>query len=96
MFITIDSWIIRPLVVDDIVRIKALIPGAVSFDYVDEEKLDINVETASALALIKQKGDIFKLNEKGDSAVSMVLYFEFVDGELRPKLNRDKGDGSSL
>jgi hypothetical protein len=79
--------------VDDIVRIKALIPDAISFDYVDEEKLDINVETASASTLVRQRDDIFKVNEKGDSAVSTVLYFEFIDGELRPKLNRNKGYG---
>lgn len=82
-----------PLVVDDIVRIKALIPDAISFDYIDEDKLDVNVETASASTLVKQKDDIFQLNKEGDPAVSKVLYFEFIDGELRPKLNRNKGQG---
>jgi hypothetical protein len=79
--------------VDDIVRIKALIPDAISFDYIDEDKLDVNVETASASTLVKQKDDIFQLNKERDHAVSKVLYFEFIDGELRPKLNRIKGQG---
>lgn len=76
---------------DDIVRIKALIPDAISFEYVDEENLNINVETASATALVKQKNDIFTLNPRGTTANSTVLYFEFIDGELRPKLNRNRG-----
>jgi len=78
----------RPLSVDDIVRIKSLLPESINFGYVDENHLQVNAETSSSAKVVTNNEDIFKL-PSGD--ISTVLYFEFVDGELRPKLNRRKG-----
>jgi hypothetical protein len=78
----------RPLSIDDIVRIKTLLPESINFDYVDENNLQVNVENSSNPVAVKDKDDMFKLPR---ADVSTVLYFEFVDGELRPKLNRRKG-----
>ena len=78
----------RPLSIDDIVRIKALLPESINFDYVDENNLQVNVDNSSNAVVMKDKDDMFKLPHGN---LSTVLYFEFVDGELRPKLNRRKG-----
>jgi hypothetical protein len=81
----------RALAVDDIVRIKALIPESINFDYVDEDKLDINVENPSPTIVAKQKDDIYKVGSSANATLSSALFFEFTDGELRPRLNRKKG-----
>ena len=81
----------RPLSVDDIVRIKAIIPDSINFDYVDEGKLEVNVENSFPATVAKQKDDIFTLKLSNNQTVTSVLFFEFTDGELRPKLNRNKG-----
>lgn len=82
---------LRSLSIEDIVRIKVLIPDSVNFDYVDENKLEVNVENASSLRPNKQKDDVYKIPEAENAEDSKVLYFEFIDGELRPKINRKKG-----
>jgi hypothetical protein len=81
----------RALAIDDIVRIKALIPESINFDYVDEGKLDVDVEYSSPTMVAKQKDDIDKVGSSANPTLSSVLFFEFTDGELRPKLNRKKG-----
>lgn len=81
----------RPLTIDDITRIKALIPDSVNFDYVDTGQLDVNTGSVFANVSAKQDNDIFELASTGNSALSLVLYFEFTDGELKPKLSRNKG-----
>jgi DEAD/DEAH box helicase domain-containing protein len=73
------------------VRIKALIPDSVNFDYVDENKLEVNVENTATVRPNKQKEDVYKIHGDENAEVSKVLYFEFIDGELRPKVNRKKG-----
>ena len=81
----------RALVIDDIVRIKALIPESINFDYIDEGKLDVNVENSSPTVVTMQKDDIYKVGSSTNATLSSVLFFEFTDGELRPRLNRKKG-----
>jgi len=60
------------------------------FDYVDEETLSMNVEIASASTKTQPATDIYNV-ASADKNTSPVLYFEFIDGELRPKLNRKMG-----
>lgn len=81
----------RPLSIDDIVRIKALIPEAINFDYVEEAKLDVNFENTTPASNVKQKDDIFAMDPEHETKLSTVLFFEFIDGELKPKLNRKRG-----
>jgi hypothetical protein len=83
------------LSIEDIVRIKALLPDSVNFDYVDESKLEVNLENSATIPPNKQKDDIFKLDTADESEVSKVLYFEFIDGQLKPKVNRKKGLNTS-
>lgn len=83
--------ILRTLSVDDLVRIKAVIPESINFDYVDEGKFDVNVENSSTTIVANRKDDIFNLKSSNNPAVTSVLFFEFTDGELKPKPNRKKG-----
>lgn len=50
----------------------------------------MNVEIASAPTKIQQATDIYNV-ASAEKNTSPVLYFEFIDGELRPKLNRKMG-----
>jgi hypothetical protein len=70
------------------VRIKALVPEFINFDYVDEGKLDVNIENSSPAFVVKEKEDIFTTSPSNCACVSPVLYVEFTDGELRPTVNR--------
>jgi DEAD/DEAH box helicase domain-containing protein len=81
----------RPLSVDDIVRIKALIPNSVSFEYVDEGQLGIDVETSEPKHNVKHREDIYMVKSEHSSHGSEVLFFEFTDGDLKPKVNRKQG-----
>jgi hypothetical protein len=80
---------VRVLTIEDIVRIKTLMPESVYFGYVDGSTLDVNFEGQSSKGV--QKDDIYRLPTVDESKPPRVLFFEFTDGELRPKVNRPKG-----
>lgn len=80
---------VRILTIEDIVRIKTLMPESVYFGYVDASTLDVNFEGQSSKSV--QKDDIYRLPTVDESNPPRVLFFEFTDGELRPKANRRKG-----
>jgi len=83
---------VSPLIVDDVVRIKALLPDTVMFDYVDEDKLIVNVDSASLSLEPSTSGTAPRMVTPRESSLpTSVLYFEFIDGELKPKLNRNIG-----
>jgi len=69
------------LTIDDVVRIKALMPDSLQFDYVDATKLLIDAEAQASA--ISSSQDIYKV-ELHESAEHAVLHFEFTDGEIRP------------
>jgi hypothetical protein len=79
------------LAIDDIVRIKALMPESINFGYVDKGLLEVNAGSVSPNVTAKQDDDIHRPASTTNSALSSVLYFEFIDGELKPKLSRNKG-----
>jgi len=66
-------------------KIKALIPESVNFDYIDEGRLVVSVESGTST---NWKGKIFETVAESDDSVSPVLHFEFVDGELKPKTRK--------
>ena len=65
-------------------------PESVYFDYIEGSALEVNFDSQSEYRR-SQKEDIFHLPNINDSELSRVLFFEFTDGELRPKVNRRKG-----
>lgn len=66
-------------------KIKALIPESVNFDYIDEGRLAVSVESSTST---NWKRKIFETAAESDDSVSPVLYFEFVDGELKPETRK--------
>lgn len=88
-FLLTDSS--RPLSVKDIVHIKGLIPEAVCFEYVDENKLNLDIEAPSKSSDPKGSTSAVESPLPTNPDFSKVLYFEFVDGDLKPKPNRKKG-----
>jgi len=81
--------------VEDIIRIKTLLPDSVMFDYVNEDQLIVNVDSEAIPSEIAPTEDLYTKNSAGTSSSGAVLYFEFVDGELKPKVNKNHGFGSS-
>jgi hypothetical protein len=82
-----------PLTIEDIVRIKTLMPESVYFGYVEGSTLEVNFDGQGS-SKEAQKADIYRLPNVDDSELPRVLFFEFTDGELRPKVNRRKGYSS--
>jgi hypothetical protein len=80
----------RALTIEDIVRIKTLIPESVYFGYVDGSTLDISFDGQRS-SKGAEKEDIYRFPTAHDCELPRVLFFEFTDGELRPKINRRKG-----
>lgn len=82
----------RELKIVDIVEIKALIPQAVVFEYVDESKLQVNLlgnDKENRKSLIGDTLPFDQLN--GDSNVGKeVLLFEFIDGDLKRQVQHAK------
>ena len=66
----------RPLAVEDIAQIKALIPQRINFAYVDEAMLQVHVQ-----------GDP-QVEDKGHG--KDVLLFEFIDGDLKRQVQDPK------
>ncbi|KAK6375242.1 ATP-dependent 3'-5' DNA helicase [Lithohypha guttulata] len=88
---TVEGHIKRPLVVEDVAQVKALIPRAVNFLYVDEEQLltairgeneDVSAGNTDAYerAVVEQaERDRRRRLEEAQE----LLLFEFVDGDLK-------------
>ncbi|KAL2834418.1 hypothetical protein BDW59DRAFT_168677 [Aspergillus cavernicola] len=72
------------LVVEDIARVKVLLPRVVRFEYVDEATLD--VLSAGEREEIKGFGE--------DERVTHALLFEFLDGDLKKEKTSGSGSGS--
>lgn len=73
------------LTVEDIARVKTLVPRTVRFEYVDEAKLE--VMTTGERELIQSYG---RDDPGGDSEVAKTLLFELVDGDLKREIQHPK------
>lgn len=86
----VESHIKRPLVVEDISRIKTLLPNSIHFTYVDEDLLEVNVMAGSSSKKDKEWEELYsgtgnKTTPGGSTKGKEVLYFEFTDGGLKAK-----------
>ncbi|EAW13950.1 ATP-dependent 3'-5' DNA helicase [Aspergillus clavatus NRRL 1] len=85
----------RELTVEDIARVKVLVPRAVRLEYVDEAKLEVMTvgekETARnhAYGLSRAEGEECADGGSGVEAKD-VLLFEFVDGDLKREVRHPK------
>ncbi|CEL01387.1 hypothetical protein ASPCAL00971 [Aspergillus calidoustus] len=81
----------EPVTVEDIARVKVLIPRAIRLEYVDEAKLEVLSagEREEVTAFGRGSGGI-DMEEEAES-ITHALLFEFLDGDLK----REKKDGTS-
>jgi len=88
----VESHTKRALTIEDIAEIKALIPGAITFAYVDESKLQVNLLGAENGYKSRRVGELPPLDsiggEGGDGRE--VLLFEFIDGDLKRQVHNAK------
>lgn len=87
----------RELTVEDVARVKALVPGAVRFEYVDETKLELIVGEKdpadcgpSHRRSLWEAEDSAGPNEENLGVTRNVLLFEFVDGDLKREVKDPK------
>lgn len=93
---SVENLIGKPLTVEDVAHIKALVPDSINFDYIDENSLAVHVLEQGERWSDKAHHDLFK-TKKSSKAVKQVLLFEYIDGELKRKINREKeGHGRRL
>jgi len=89
---TVEGHIKRPLLVEDVAQIKALIPRAINFVYVDEDLLQVNAAGPDNERGNKKVED-FIIRESIDASTPShkeVLLFEFVDEDLRRQVQHSK------
>jgi DEAD/DEAH box helicase domain-containing protein len=90
---TVESHIKRELVVDDVAQIKALVPRAINFAYIDELMLQINMMGAED-NYTGRKAKEFIIQEPIQDAENgerkEVLLFEFIDGDLKRQVQHAK------
>ena len=96
---TIEANIKRELKIEDVAKIKTLIPRAVTFEYVDEQMLQVALMGEEDLRGSKSVHDIFPSNPAeernnrsglGKDDHTEVLLFEYIDGDLKRQVQHAK------
>lgn len=86
----------KPLTIEDVAQIKCIVPESINFDYIDEESLAVHVLEQGERWTDKAHHDLFE-TKRNAKEIETVLLFEYVDGELKRKINREKeGHGRRL
>ena len=95
----VEGHIKRELLLEDVARIKALVPRAINFAYVAEETLQVAVlgeedgikggraQDFRSLDLSKDDGNA---NTAAEGKSKELLLFEFIDGDLRRQVTNSK------
>lgn len=91
----VEGHIKRELLIEDIAQIKALVPRAINFIYVDEAMLRVNLMTEEDGLVKGRKAKEFAPYERskdgdGEDERKEVLLFEFVDGDLKRQVQHAK------
>lgn len=85
----------RELTIDDVARIKLLVPQIINFQYIDEHMLQVSLMGEENIMQGKRAKDFFPMNfreenkvEEGSASTQPdekreVLLFEFIDGDLK-------------
>lgn len=92
---TVEGHIKRDLLVEDVAQIKALIPKAINFAYVDEASLQVTItgeEDAFKRGRAKDLPfvDFSIEQELGTEGKKDILLFEFVDEDLKRQVTNSK------
>lgn len=89
----------RELTIADVAKVKLLIPKAITFEYIDEQMLQVALMGEEDLRGKKSVGDIFQSNPmeernhrlaSGKNEHTEVLFFEFIDGDLKRQVQHAK------
>lgn len=88
----------RELTVEDVARVKVLVPRAVRFEYVDEARLEIMTvgDRESAEYRSQRRYNMLSAEDMTDTGADQndgrkdVLLFEFVDGDLKREVQNTK------
>ncbi|EPS45963.1 hypothetical protein H072_50 [Dactylellina haptotyla CBS 200.50] len=72
----------RPLSIEDIAQIKFLIPEAIIFAYMDEDALQVQIYSGGASSKAVENANLYRPPEEKSQ---QVLFFEYIDGDLRTK-----------
>ncbi|KAK3686410.1 ATP-dependent 3'-5' DNA helicase [Vermiconidia calcicola] len=95
----VEANIKRELCIEEVARVKALVPRAITFEYVDEQMLEVALMGEQDLRGSKAVGDIFPSNPAeernykkgvGRDEHTEVLLFEFIDGDLKRQVQHAK------
>ncbi|OGM44687.1 putative DEAD/DEAH box helicase [Aspergillus bombycis] len=83
------------LTVEEIARVRVLVPRAVRFEYVDEAKLEVMTVGDKEIVETYGRHRRYELDNSGDSDIepssqSKALLFEFIDGDLKRETQRSK------
>ncbi|KAL6710991.1 ATP-dependent 3'-5' DNA helicase [Coniothyrium glycines] len=88
---TVEGHIKRELVIEDVAQITALIPKAITFTFVDEAMLQINLMGSEDNLQGRRATDFVILEPEPDKGEHKeVLLFEFVDGDLKRQVAHKK------
>ena len=88
----VEANIKREFLIEDVAKVKNLIPRAISFQYVDEQMLQVALMGEEDLRGKKNVNDMFPSNPMeernyreglGKDEHNEVLLFEFIDGDLK-------------
>lgn len=93
----------RSLAIEDVAKVKRLMPAAINFQYVDEQMLQVALMGEEDLRKGKRAGDMFPENPSelrnqrnhdvsrtGKEEHTEVLLFEFIDGDLKRQVSNPK------
>ncbi|KAK4554550.1 ATP-dependent 3'-5' DNA helicase [Recurvomyces mirabilis] len=95
----VEANIKRPLDITDIAKVKLLVPGAINFQYVDEQMLQVALMGEEDLRKGKRANDMFPESPQEERARraaagkddhTEVLLFEFIDGDLKRQVTNPK------
>lgn len=99
---TVENSTRRPLLIEDVARVRAIVPYAINFQYVDEAMLQVALMGEEDLRKGKDTKDIFRAHPAeernvregwgaaGEGEGRQVLFFEFVDGDLKREVRDNK------
>lgn len=90
---TVESHIGRELSIQDVAKIKALIPRAINFAYIDEDLLQVNLMGEQENSKNKRFEGYVPPNPQDDTEArgnKEVLLFEYIDGDLKRQVQHAK------
>lgn len=89
----VESHIKRELRVEDVAQVKALVPRAINFAYVDEAMLQVHV-LGTQDGVKNRRADAFQSTEQQQEDTHgrsrELLLFEFIDGDLKRQVQHSK------